>query len=199
MTIPGRIEAARALLHLDPPDWFLRHARGVAEVAAWLAARAAARGLSLDRSLVESAALLHDVDKLLPADDPARSLPHGHGSAAWLERRGYVPLAAAVAAHPVTRLAEPGAGAWLRTAPPAELIVAYADKRIGQRLVSLDERFASWRRRDPDSPFDAARMRRLAGELETLVCDLAAVAPDHVGRLAWTGPALRRARLASVA
>ena len=41
MTVPGRVEAAELLLSLDPPAWFLRHARAVAEVAAWLAARVA--------------------------------------------------------------------------------------------------------------------------------------------------------------
>ena len=33
MTVPGRIEAAAILLSLDPPPWFLRHARAVAEIA----------------------------------------------------------------------------------------------------------------------------------------------------------------------
>ena len=88
MTVPGRVEAASLLLSLDPPAWFVRHARAVAEVAAWLAARIEARGVAVDRRLVEAAALLHDVDKALPAGDPARALPHGDGSAAWLTRAG---------------------------------------------------------------------------------------------------------------
>jgi hypothetical protein len=194
MTVPGRVEAARLLLCLDPPAWFVRHARGVSEVAAWLGSRAASRGAAVSRPLVESAALLHDVDKVLPEDDPARALEHGRGSAAWLTRAGHPELGHAVAGHPVTRLAAPDASRWLAAATAEELIVAYADKRVGQRLESLDARFASWRRRYPDSDLDLARMRDLAGELERRVCRLADTPPDAVRRLRWTGNALRQAR-----
>src|SRR5438874_9026719 len=141
MAVPGRVEAASVLLELDPPERFVRHSRGVAEVAAFLAARAASRGQALDRRLAEAAALLHDVDRRLPARDPARGLPHGEGSADWLARRGFGDLGEAVAHHPVTRLlGEDPAGdpRWsLET-----LIVAYADKRFRQRLVPMEQRFA---------------------------------------------------------
>ena len=79
MTVPGRMDAASLLLSLDPQPWFVRHARAVAEVAGWLAARIDGRGIAVDRRLVEAAALLHDADKALPAGDPARALPHGEG------------------------------------------------------------------------------------------------------------------------
>ena len=72
MTVPTRIEAAALLLSLDPPPWFLAHARAVGEVAGWLAARVEARGIAVDRRAVEA------------AHDPARTLPHDHSSAAWL-------------------------------------------------------------------------------------------------------------------
>jgi HD superfamily phosphodiesterase len=197
MTVPGRVEAAELLLSLDPPAWFLRHARAVGEVAGWLAARIAAAGTTIDRRLVETAALLHDVDKLLPADDPARSLPHGDGSAAWLTRHGHPELARSVAAHPVTRLIDGERyRRWAAFASREERVVAYADKRAGQRLEPMAARFASWQRRYPDG-WSAAELRAVlerARRLEADVCRAAGVAPESVRRLEWTGPALSAAR-----
>lgn len=200
MTVPGRMEAASLLLSLDPPAWLLRHSRAVAEVAGWLAARTAARGLAVDRRLVESAALLHDVDKALPADDPLRGLPHGEGSAAWLTERGYGDLARSVAAHPVTCLRADRSIRWAARATHEERILAYADKRAGQHLELMVERFASWRRRYPptaggnDGTWDEAvfaAVRQRADRLEADVCRAAGVSPGEVGRLRWTGRAFR--------
>jgi hypothetical protein len=199
MTVPSRAAAAALLLSLDPPPWALAHARAVAEVAAWLARRIEARGVPVDRHAVEAAALLHDVDKLLPADDPAHGLPHGEGSAAWLTRRGHPELARPVASHPVTRLVEgDGQRRWAAFASREERIVAYADKRAGQRLESMDARFASWDRRYPGT-WDAATrhsVRERAARLEAEVCRAAGVEPAAVRRLRWTGAALRLARAA---
>ena len=197
MTVPGRVEAAEILLSLDPPAWFLRHARAVGEVAGWLAARIAATGTTVDRQLVEAAALLHDVDKALPADDPARALPHGDGSAAWLTRQGHPELARAVANHPVTRLIDGERyQRWAAFASREERIVAYADKRAGQRLEPMAARFASWRRRYPEgwSVEEARVVFERARRLVADVCRAAGVAPEDVRRLAWTGPALESAR-----
>jgi hypothetical protein len=197
MTVPGRVEAAELLLSLDPPAWFMHHARAVAEVAAWLAARIAVAGTTVDRQLVEAAALLHDVDKLLPPGDPARDLPHGDGSAAWLIRRGHAELGRSVAGHPVTRLVDGERyRRWAAFASREERVVAYADKRAGQRLESMAARFASWQRRYPDgwSADDARAAAERARRLEAEVCRAARVAPEDVRRLAWTGSALRVAR-----
>lgn len=205
MTVPGRVDAASLLLSLDPPPWLVRHARAVAEVAGWLAARIEADGIAVDRRLVESAALLHDADKALSADDPAHPLPHGDGSAAWLTRVGHPELARAVAGHPVTRLLDGERyRRWAAVASREERIVAYADKRAGQRLESMEARFASWRRRYPrldidgrDIGWDGADLRAVrarADRLEADVCRAAGVAPVDVRRLAWTGAALRAAR-----
>ena len=203
--MPGRVDAAALLLSLDPPPWFVRHSRAVAEVAGWLAARIDGRGTPVDRRLVESAALLHDADKALPPDDPARTLPHGDGSAAWLTRLGHPELARAVAGHPVTRLLDGERYTrWASFASREERIVAYADRRAQQRLVSMDARFESWRRRYPrigvegrDIGWDDAELRAVktrAERLEADVCRAAGVAPADVRRLAWTSPALRAAR-----
>lgn len=206
MSVPGRAAAAALLLSLEPPAWHLRHVRAVAEVAAWLALRAVAAGRPVDRRLVETAALLHDVDKVLPVGGPVRTLPHGAGSAAWLAARGHAELAEAVAGHPVTRLAAGDADEWLDRASAEELLVAYADKRAGQRLVSMADRFTDWTRRYPKSAgwhgwsgAEASAVRRRAERLEAAACALAGVAPDVVRRLPWTAHALAAARASGAA
>ncbi len=217
MSVPNRVEAARLLLSLDPPSWHLRHSRAVAETAGWLAARIEASGIPIQRRIVESAALLHDVDKLLPPDDPAAALPHGDAGADWLTRQGHSELARAVANHPVTRLGdEERYRRWSAFASREERIVAYADKRCGQRLAPMAHRFAEWARRFPPideaaaamlsaNPGDGAawdrathvRVRQRAARLEADVCRAAGVRPEDVRRLAWTGPAFAAARVAA--
>ena len=166
-------------------------------MAAFLAARTAGRGIPVDRRLAESAALQHDAEKALPPDDPLRDLGHGHGSARWLELRGFPELAIAVEHHPVTRLRD-GAWfqAWLDESRPEDRIVAYADKRAEQRLVALDTRFAGWRRRHGATWGDDAviEVRKRADRLETIVCEAAGIQPHEVRRQPWTTAALRAVR-----
>jgi HD superfamily phosphodiesterase len=209
MSIPSRRESAALLLSLEPPAWHLRHSRAVAETAAWLAWRASSAGRFLDRRLVEAAALLHDVDKLERVKPQVDGLVHGEGSADWLARKGYPELGPAIVGHPVTRLAD-GAWfkSWIASATPEALIVAYADKRAGQRLESMAERFASWERRYPPAeragraraswtPETLDEVRGRSEELERRTCALAGVGPSDVRRLEWTGRALAAARAAA--
>jgi len=195
MTVPDRIEAARLVRSLEPPEWLLRHSRAVAEVAGFLAARTAGRGVTVDRHLAESAALLHDADKALPKDDPLRALGHGHGSARWLEERGHEELGPSVEDHPITRtLDRAWFETWLRESRPEDRIVAYADRRARQRLVTLDVRFATWRRRHSGWDGDTeAEVRQRAGRLEAVVCELAGIRPEAVRRLRWTAAAFSAA------
>lgn len=139
-------------------------------------------------------------------------LRHGDGSAAWLEAHGLAELAPLVRDHPVPRLADDGDAARLAAAPVEARIVAYADKRAGQRLESMAERFGSWARRYPSGPADpvlgtrdrppsgsgwedelAVRVRARAEALEREVCAAAGVTPGEVRRLRWARRALREA------
>jgi hypothetical protein len=155
---------------------------------------------------VESAALLHDVDKVPAVKSSVAGLVHGEGSAEWLARRGHAELGPVIVGHPVMLLAD---GAWferwLADASPEALIVSYADKRAGRKLESMTQRFASWERRYPTGirptlargswpPETMAAVRARAEVLEARVCELAGVTPADVRRLAWTGPAIRQAR-----
>jgi putative nucleotidyltransferase with HDIG domain len=195
VAVPSRIAAAAILLSLDPPAWLVGHVATVAEIAAFLAERTAARGVAVDRGIVEAAALLHDIDKLLPEDDPVQELGHGDAGARWLTQLGYGELARAVAAHPVTRLLDADRyGRWNGVATREERIVAYADKRAGQRLESMKSRFAGWESRYPQHREGLARGRARAERLERQVCETAGVSPLAIRRLRWVAPAIESAR-----
>ena len=107
----------------------------------------------------------------------------------------------------MTRLADDADAARLMAAPLEARIVAYADKRAGQRLQTMDERFASWRRRYPEGPAEtseslpvpgkrgwdhelAERVYERALALEREVCAAAGVQPGDVRRLRWSRRAL---------
>jgi hypothetical protein len=158
---------------------------------------------------VEAAALLHDVDKLQRVKPQVDGLAHGEGSAEWLARQGYPELGPAIIGHPVTLLADAAwFTRWIASASPEALIVSYADKRAGQRLESMAERFASWEQRYPPAEraerargtWDAEMLedvRRRAEEIERRACELASVIPGDVGRLVWTRRAMVSARHAA--
>ena len=142
----------------------------VAEVAAFLAAAMVRRGVALDMATVEAAALLHDLDKMLPADDPLKAMGHGAAGAEWLRQRGYDELAPAVAAHPVMELGYADSyDAWADRAGLIGRVVTYADKRARQDVLSLTDRFALARElsgqpeaRPGGDPRPAARARDCA-------------------------------------
>jgi hypothetical protein len=111
----------------------------------------------------------------------------------------------------VTRLADAAwFESWMAAASPEALIVAYADKRAGQRLESMSERFASWERRYPPAERAArargtwtaetlAKVRMRAEDIERRACELAGVAAADVRRLEWTGRAIAAARQTTAA
>jgi putative nucleotidyltransferase with HDIG domain len=193
MSVPSRIEAVTLLRELRPNERLLRHSTAVAEVAAFLAAAIAGRGVALNAAAVEAAALLHDLDKALPEDDPLRTLGHGAAGAEWLRQQGYDELAPAVAAHPVMEMAATETyGQWAERAGLTGRVVTYADKRARQDVLSLDDRFARWHERYPDSPrLDEAERR--AQLLEREICDLAGIDPAQVRRVPWVEEARRAA------
>jgi hypothetical protein len=153
----------------------------------------ARRGADLDTPLTESAAFLHDLDKALPKDDPLRELGHGPAGAEWLRRNGNGELGEAVANHPVGTLGgADGYEEWAARLSLEARVVAFADKRALQDVVSLDERFARWYRKYPESEMLAVAHER-ARRLERDICAAAGIGPDEVQRLPWVEAALREA------
>jgi putative nucleotidyltransferase with HDIG domain len=164
----------------------------VAEVASFLAYRAGRAGIAVDRRLVETAALLHDIDKALPREHPVRVHGHGEAGATWLREAGHPELARCLLAHPVSRLAEPDAGAWVDEAPIEERIVVYADKRATGRVVSLEQRFDRWRTRHPEYQEGLDRAYAMAQRLERGLCEAIGIDPCEIERLRWVEDAIAR-------
>jgi HD domain len=184
MSIPTRDQAQAILRELRAPAWLLRHSIAVSEIAAFLAARIREHRSDLPADLPETAALLHDVDKTPPLKALRSALGHGTAGASWIAGRGYAELGPAIASHPATRLADEAEfNRWFQHASPTELIVAYADKRAAQELVSMDERFAKWKANHPERAQQIALGRTLADRIERAVCDAAGISPTDVRRL----------------
>ena len=130
--VPSHAAAAALLLSLSPSIWLRRHASAVADVASFLAVAAIREGHPVDRPLVEAAALLHDLDKALPARDPLRttgSRPCGRPVA---HRAGVRRAGPAVDSHPVGRLTDQPVRGLGPSTTVEQRIVAYADKRAQQ-------------------------------------------------------------------
>ena len=194
MAVPTRTEALALLLSTSPAPRLLQHMTVVAEVASFLAYRASRAGVNVDRRLVETAALLHDIDKALPREHPLRSLGHGAAGAAWVSEAGHPELAKAILAHPVSRLNTPGAVDWVVAASLEERIVTYADKRATQRVVSLEQRFERWRRKHPEYSDGLDRALAMAQRLEANLCEAVGIKPTEVERLRWVDDAMAHAR-----
>jgi putative nucleotidyltransferase with HDIG domain len=194
MAIPTRSEALSLLMSTSPSPRLLQHMTVVAEVASFLAYRATQAGVTVDRRMIETAALLHDIDKALPREHPLRALGHGAAGAAWLSEAGHAELARTVTAHPVMRLNRADIEIWLLEAPIEERIVAYADKRATQRVVSLDQRFERWQRKHPEYAQRLEHALLMARRLEAGICEAIGVRPNQIERLCWVEGAMARAQ-----
>ncbi|MDP9245954.1 MAG: HD domain-containing protein [Chloroflexota bacterium] len=116
------------------PDWLRRHSLVVGAIAARLGEAHAAAGADLDTRAVALGGYLHDIGKspLLAGDDREH---HVLGPLV-LAAEGLPELEELSRRHPVYAPRDPA------TAPRtlAEKIVYYADRRGGQRVVTLAER-----------------------------------------------------------
>ena len=120
-----------ALLHAaGTPEHVIAHCRAVAEKSMQLADRAQSIGVTVDRGLLYTAALLHDVARTEP--------DHAALGAAWMRTLGYPEIAEVIAQH------HDFDGSELNEAA----LLYLADKYMqGDREVTLDERFAASRMR----------------------------------------------------
>jgi CTP:molybdopterin cytidylyltransferase MocA len=153
-TLPDGGRCLELLRQRGTPGTTVSHSRAVAAVAAALAAALNERGRLLCVPLVTAAALLHDVAR----DQPQ----HAEAGADLLENAGYARVAAIVRRH--MALGDDGGDV-------GEAQVVYlADKLVeGDRLVGLDERFASRLERFANYPAALAGVTARKQEAEAVL------------------------------
>ncbi|MCL5405903.1 MAG: HDIG domain-containing protein [Deltaproteobacteria bacterium] len=158
MVIPSRDECLELLTEHDMPLHIRRHSLMVAEVAIFISARLNRNSCRLDLSLVEAAALLHDIGKMSGIKTGEN---HAELGARMLNGIVAEPVARIVAEHIYLDSSQ--------TAGPIteSLIVNYSDKRVQHdRVVSVRERFEDLIERYAKSPPQA---RMLRGKLDLYV------------------------------
>jgi putative nucleotidyltransferase with HDIG domain len=165
MAIPSPQHARRILATLEIPDGIVDHSEGVARVATAAAELVNAAGVPVDVTLVQVAALLHDIDKPRIRETGE---PHGIAAARMLDAMGYPELVAPVASHPLNCLRDEER--YPRGWP--SVLLAIADKHVAQRFVGLDERLDEMKRRHPEFRDEIEACRPAAHALELELAEL---------------------------
>ena len=181
MAVPDRPTARRLLDDAGLPDGIVVHSEGVARVAAAAARIVAGAGIPVDVELVEAAALLHDIDKV---EIRRSGGEHGIVGARRLEAAGYPELAIPVASHPIMCLLDDDRFpiGW------PSVLLAVADRHVGQEFVTVDERLDDMRARHPEHAEQIEAARRPAHALEAQVAEAAGIEVDELVdrlRAAW--------------
>jgi putative nucleotidyltransferase with HDIG domain len=181
MAVPDQDTARRLLADAELPDWLVVHSEGVAHVAVAAAGLVAEAQIPIDGALVEAAALLHDIDKV---EIRRTGGEHGIVAARRLEAMGYEELAMPVASHPVTALLDDERYpiGW------PSVLVAVADRHVGQAFMTIDERLDDMQRRHPDYAADIESARLAAHALEAELAEVTGLSRDDLVtrlRSAW--------------
>lgn len=164
MAVPTVERAQEILADYNLPDGIVTHSHGVRRVAAEAARLVAAAGIPVDGQLVESAALLHDIDKTATRG----SLDHGVLGSRWLTDMGHGELALPVASHPVSCLLDENR--FPRGWP--SVIVSVADRHVTGEFVTIDQRIDDLVARHPEHRDSLELARRPAHALEAELADV---------------------------
>ncbi|MFC1723053.1 HD domain-containing protein [Nanoarchaeota archaeon] len=120
------------MAEVDLAPAVVRHSIGVRDFALQIADNLESKGHSINRPLLESAALLHDIMKV------DAEIDHALEGGEFLRNKGFHPVADLVEKHALNNLSNES----LIPRTTEEKLLMYADLRFSSgRVVSLDERF----------------------------------------------------------
>ncbi len=181
MAVPDRDTVRQLLADAGLPHGIVVHSEGVARVARAGAGLVAEASIPVDGALVEAAALLHDIDKV---EIRRSGGEHGVVGARRLEAAGFAELAMPVASHPLHALLDDDRFpiGW------PSVLVAVADRHVGQEFMTVDERLDDMKVRHPEHAESIESARRPAHALEEQLAEATGLSVDDlVARLraAW--------------
>ena len=156
------------------------HVTLVAKVAVFLARQLMEKHteIQINIPLLETAALLHDIDKAIPKREGER---HPDAGVRVLREQGLTELATLIATHPVHMLLTPDIGpkSW------EEKLLFLADKMVKYEVITVDKRFELWLA-EPLPEMVKNELRQIypkVKELEKEVFNLIQLDPVELARL----------------
>lgn len=152
------------------PEYKRNHCSLVARVATWFGEK-----FKIDTTLLRVAALLHDIDK------NAQKLPNEHHpdtGVRILREKGFIEVSNLVRTHPLHAILDP------TIAPKTieEKLLYLADKMVKHTIITVDERFALWRKEDlpPDAVTILNATYPKVKTLEKEICSTIGVDPNEI-------------------
>lgn len=139
--IPSNTEAMALWNTYKLPPQKQLHCRLVAQVALYFASHISSNDIHVNTSLLQAGALLHDIDKNIPATDGER---HPDTAVRLLNELGMNEVAHLVNTHPLHAILDSN----ICPTTWEEKLLFLADKMVKYAVISVDERFALWRAED---------------------------------------------------
>ena len=163
------------------PEYKQNHSRLVAKLAVWFATELKKRdpACTINIPLLESAALLHDIDKMAPKQEGEH---HPDAGVRILRDAGYPEVADIVRTHPLHAILD-------QTIAPKtweQKLLFLSDKMVKHSISTVDERFALWRAEHlpPNAVSVLDASYPLVKGLEEDVCTRLGIRPEDAALLA---------------
>lgn len=174
--VPDRERCLELLRQYRVPEHVISHSLQVCRVSLFLGGELNRAGEKLDLSVVEAAALLHDITKIRGLEEGSN---HAKTAGELLRSLGYERVAQVVARHVVV----PKEMMMDQRIKEDEL-VNYADKRVlHDRIVTLEERFRDLQERYGGNPYSTRLIRESlsrAKAIESRIFDRIDLRPEQL-------------------
>ncbi len=175
MKIPTEKQCFALLEKYEVPGNVIRHSVLVDRVCMYIGKRLAEKGISVNLELLHAAGLLHDIAKIWCLGKKEKY--HGKEGRIILEREGFPEVGKIVEVHQMKELIDGTLTSW------EGKILNYADKRAGDKISPLGERFAYFRERYARYMTAINKAEPIVRKMEKEIFDIIGEKPESVEKL----------------